>query len=248
MNSSSIELVFKNESMLGETEIGSLSSRSDSYLTRESYIRNEILRITKKESRISEMYKQLLRAMIDFFSDIVCIDDESKVKEIRCIYANPERAVAKIKQEDSIILPIISISQERSGLDNSRSRYKTLLVHETKYDPVKNRAIRVLSLAPVPVKISYSINVWCKYKSDLDQIEEQIRLKFNPDADISIPNHTLMKATLDDADATPPEFKVGDKEDRLLKTSFSVSISTYLNNPKFIITSNGAIEKLNLEF
>jgi hypothetical protein len=57
-----------------------------------------------------------------------------------------------------------------------------------------------------------------------------------------------MKATLDDADATPPEFKVGDKEDRLLKTSFSVSISTYLNNPKFIITSNGAIEKLNLEF
>lgn len=248
MNSSAIEIVLRNQSILGETEIGTLSSRSDSYLTRESYIRNEILRITKKESIISGMYKELLRAMIDFFSDMVCIDDENKVIPIRCIYANPERAIAKIKQENNIILPLVSVSQDKSKVDLARSRYKTLLVHETKYDPVKNRAIRILSLAPVPIEITYNVNVWCKYKSDLDQIVEQINLKFNPDADLSIPGHTLIKAYLGEDTSASSDLEATDKEDRVIKRTYSVNISTYLNNPKFIITSNGAIERLNLEF
>jgi hypothetical protein len=248
MSTSGIEIILRNESILGQTEIGSLSSRSDSYLTRESYIRNEILKITKKESTISGIYKELLRSIINFFSDLVCINDENNIVNVKCIYANPERAIAKIQQENNIILPIVSVSQEKSALDSARSRYKTLLIHETKYDPVKNRAIRILSLAPVPVEITYNVNVWCKYKSDLDQIVEQIRLKFNPDADLSIPGHNLVKAYLGEDGSTAQDLQAEDKDDRIIKRSYTVTVSTYLNNPKFILTSNGAIERLNLEF
>lgn len=248
MSSSSIEIVIRNEPSLGETAMDNLFSRSENYLTRESYIRNEILKITKSESRISGFYKELLRSMVNLFSDVVCIDDENKIQKVKCIYANPERAIAKIKQDNSVILPLISVSQTKSAVDSSRARYKTLLINEVSYDPIKNKAVRILSIAPVPVDISYSINIWCKYKSDLDQITEQIRLKFNPDADLVIPGHNSVKAYLGEDGSDDAGLEAADKDDRELKSSLSVKISTYLSNPKFILTSNGTIERLNLEF
>jgi hypothetical protein len=248
MSSSSIEIVIKNEPSLGETAMDNLFSRSENYLTREAYIRNEILKITKSESRISGFYKELLRSMVNLFSDLVCIDDENKIQKVKCIYANPERAVAKIKQDNSVILPLISVSQTKSSIDSSRSRYKTLLINEVSYDPIKNKAVRILSIAPVPVDITYNINIWCKYKSDLDQITEQIRLKFNPDADLVIPGHNSIKAYLGEDNSDEAGLEAADKDDRELKSSLSVKISTYLSNPKFVLTSNGTIERLNLEF
>ena len=231
MSSSSIEIVIRNEPSLGETAMDNLFSRSENYLTRESYIRNEILKITKSESRISGFYKELLRSMVNLFSDVVCIDDENKIQKVKCIYANPERAIAKIKQDNSVILPLISVSQTKSAVDSSRARYKTLLINEVSYDPIKNKAVRILSIAPVPVDISYSINIWCKYKSDLD-----------------IPGHNSVKAYLGEDGSDDAGLEAADKDDRELKSSLSVKISTYLSNPKFILTSNGTIERLNLEF
>ena len=248
MNSSSIEIVIRNEPSVGETSMDDLFSRSENYLTRESYIRNEILKITKLESRVSGFYKELLRSVVNLFSDVVCIDDENKIQKVKCIYANPERAIAKLKQDNSVILPLISISQTKSALDNNRSRYKTLLINQVSYDRVKNKAVRILSIAPVPVQITYGINIWCKYKSDLDQITEQVRLKFNPDADLVIPGHNTIKAFLGDEGSEEGTFEAADKDDRELKSSLSITVSTYLSNPKFTITSNGTIERLNLEF
>lgn len=223
-------------------------SRSASYKTREAHIRSEIYKMTKQQSNITGTYKQILRAMINYFSDLVCIDSEGKITQVPSIYANPERMVAKIKQENNIILPIISVSQENSSTDSARSKYKSLLVHEVSYNPETNRAVRVLSIAPVPVSITYTINVWCKYKEDQDQLTEQIRLKFNPDADLSIEGHDLIKAYLQETEGYEGGSKeAADKEDRTLKKSFKVDVSTYIRNPKFILTSTGAIERINLE-
>lgn len=247
---SGIVPVYINSEILDSTlDFDSIKSRSSSYKTREAYIRAEIMRMTKQESKISGLYKQLLRSIINHFSDLVCVDSEAKVIEVKCIFANPERVVASLKQENNIILPIISISQDSSQTDPSRGRYKSHLVHEVMYDREKNRATRVLSIAPVPVDITYSVNLWCKYREDLDQLTEQVRLKFNPNADLVIENHDLVVAFLEEADSIEgAASEVGDREDRILKKTFKVNVKTYINNPKFLLTSTGAIERIILDF
>ena len=56
---------------------------------------------------------------------------------------------------------------------------------EKVWDEDQQRALRVISLAPRPVTGSYDINIWSKYKSDSDQLSEQIRLLFNPSMVVS---------------------------------------------------------------
>ena len=57
MSSSSIEIVIRNEPSLGETAMDNLFSRSENYLTRESYIRNEILKILNQNPEYQDSTK-----------------------------------------------------------------------------------------------------------------------------------------------------------------------------------------------
>ena len=228
-------------------DLSTFTSMNDFYITRESKIRYEIDLLTRKEHNVIGTYKQLLRAVLSYFSDMVCIDSENKITNIKCIYANPEKVIGLLNKDNSMILPVISVSQTESSTDLERSRYKSILVHETMFDTEKRRAVRVLSVAPVPVSIRYSVNVWTKYKEDQDQLTEQIRLKFNPDADLTIPKHNLIKAYLSENENLLGSFEANDKEDRVLKKSFFVDISTYINNPKFLFTNTGTIERINIE-
>jgi hypothetical protein len=249
MTSGILPVYIASEVLDTSIDLRTVSSLNDTYKTREAHIRAEIQKLTQQESNVIGVYKQILRSMIHYFSNMVCIDSEGKISEVKCIYANPERMIAKIKQETNIILPIISIAQNTSTTDLKRSRYKSMLVHEVAYDRETNRATRILSIAPVPVVITYNINVWCKYKEDLDQLVEQIRLKFNPDADLSIDGHDLIKAYLQEGESLEGgNFEAGNQEDRTLKKIFTVNVETYINNPKFLITSTGAIERIMLEF
>jgi len=247
MASSLTPVYISSEVLDNSVDLNSVSSLNDSYSTREAKIRKEIYQLTKQESNVIGLYKDLLRAMIHYFSNLVCIDSENKITEVKCIYANPEKFIGLLKKDNNLILPIISVAQETSTTDINRSRYKSMLLHEVYYNQETKRAQRVLSVVPVPVIIKYNINVWCKYKEDQDQLTEQIRLKFNPDADLVIPGHDLIKAYLLESELSEGGIEAGDKEDRTLKKSFSVEIQTYIKNPKFLITNTGVIERINLE-
>jgi hypothetical protein len=217
-------------------------SRSRYYNTRESDVRAEILKQTKASHNISGVYRETLRSMLTSFADLVYIDSENKQIDVPCIHANAERAVAKIVQEDSIILPITSVAQTTTDNDVNRDRYESLLVHEKIWDDSKQRAIRVLSLAPRAVNIKYQVNIFGKYLSDVDQIMEQIRLKFNPEMEVPTPFSTMTRALID-SEENAGQLDVGDKQDRIIKKTLSITVRTYIPNPKFLFTSTGKIEK-----
>lgn len=221
-------------------------SRSRSWDTREGDIRERIFKMTQREHNISHIYKESLRSMIASFNDIVTIDDEQKLKEIKVYHANAERAIAKLSQENNIVLPIISISQTVSQDDTDRRRYESVLVHEKYWDEEEHRAKRIVSLAPTAVTINYQINIWCKYMSDMDQIVEQIRLKFNPEMNVPTQQSTLAKAMLGGEDDVG-SLVAQDKQDRILQKSFAVSLRTYVENPKFLLTNTGEIEKFVID-
>ena len=111
--------------------------------------------MTQSKNNISFLYRESLRSMITSFNDVGYIDSEEKFNSIKVIHANAERAVAKLKQENNLILPIISIGQTVSDNDSERQKNESLLVHEKYWDEKKHRAYRILSLAPRAVNVRF---------------------------------------------------------------------------------------------
>lgn len=231
--------------IVSDWDASSFSNESD-YNKVEIAIKKRVFEMTKQKHNISFLYRESLRSMINCFNEIGYYDSEDKFVEVKCIHANAERAIAKITQEDNIILPIISIAQTISENDTNRQKYESVLVHEKYWDEKKNRAIRIVSLSPRAVNIKYQLNIWCKYLADMDQILEQIRLMFNPELIVPTSFSTLSKAYLDSEEIVGGS-TARDKEDRVLQKTLSIMLRTYIPSPKFLITSTGMIEEFNSE-
>ena len=207
---------------------------------------SKIMAAERNQGKISAVYKDTLRAMIRIFSELFYMNSENEIVPIKCTFGNPERTIAKLKQETNIILPIISVTQTTSEDDAKRRRTNYTLVQESWWDETKQRAYRIVSLAPRAVNIQYSINVWSKYKSNLDQITEQIRTKFFPGLNINTEYGDITSAFLTD-ELDDSSVDIGDKSDRILRKSFSVDVQTYIPTAKYLITSTGEIEKFTTE-
>ena len=141
---------------------------------------------------------------------------------------------------------MISVAQTISDNDDERRRYESVLVHEKYWDEEKHRAIRILSLSPRPVNINYQVNIWCKYMADMDQILEQVRLKFNPEMNVPTKYSTLAKAFINSEEAVG-SMTANDKDDRVIKKTINITLRTYIPSPKFLVTSTGEIEEFKIE-
>lgn len=207
----------------------------------------ELIALSKSNrSNVSFVFRELLRSVINYFSQYSIIDDKDEVVSIKCIHANPERAIAKLNQDQNLILPIISIHQPKSTRPKDRQKYKPMVVAETLWDEKKQKALRLVSLVPPPIEIEYQVNVWCKYKNDLDQLTEQINYSFNPDIELITDQANNIKLYMKE-ESSDSDFILNDREDRLLRRSFVVIANTYIPSPKFLMTSTGKIEKYNYE-
>lgn len=69
---------------------------------------------------------------------------------------------------------------------------------------------------------------------------------FNPDLEIKTKLSNITKAFFD-SESTIDKIEANDQDDRILKKSISISVETYLENPRFLYTSTGKIEKLNYQ-
>lgn len=216
--------------------------RSSASIARELIFKSKI-----KGANISMFYKEMLRSIINTFSNFVIFDGEEKTIEVQCIHASQERAIAKLTQETNLILPIISVDQPKSVRNEKRQRYGPMVVSEKFSDPIKKRNYRLISLVPTPIEVEYQVSVWSKYKSDLDQITEQLHSAFNPDLEITTSFGTNIKLFLKE-ETLDSDLVVADREDRVIKRIFTLSASTYIPSPKFLMTSTGEIEEFHIEF
>ena len=238
----SFNLDSDNVTISEESTLSDVTSRNERWNTREGDIRKKMYRMTQAENNISFIYKELLRSMIASFSELGYISSEEKFIKTKCVHANAERTIAKLKQDNNIILPIVSISQTVSNNNKNRRRAENVLVQEKWWDEEKQRAFRVLSFAPRAVDIMYQLNIWTKYMSDMDQILEQVRLKFNPEMEVPTKYSTLTKAYID-TEEDSGKLTAGDKEDRIIQKTINIVVEAYIPNPKFLVTSSGKIEK-----
>lgn len=195
---------------------------------------------------VQRVYKDTLRNLINIFGNTYYIDRNNNSIKVKCFHANQERAVAKSTLGDNITLPVITISENNTSNSDDRRRYTPILIHDKYWHKRKSRAIRMLSLSPRPVDIKYTLNIWSKYKEDLDQLREYIFNLFNPDLEIKTKQSQITKAFIDN-ESDIQQSEADDQQDRILKKSITIRVETYIESPKFLYTSTGKIERVNYE-
>lgn len=118
-----------------------------------------------------------------------------------------------------------------------------MLVFDTMWDDAEQRAKRVVSIADVPVKVKYSLNVWSKYVSHIDQISSSLRSFFNPALTLRLKNNKAVVSYLK-AEEDESKIEVNDKEDRLIRKNFTIEVNGYIPSPSFLMTNTGKIERV----
>jgi len=210
-------------------------------------LRKQVMDMTNDKIRpvIDNVYRESLRSILAEFGELHYIDGNSNRINVKCIYGNPERIAGKLKADNTLILPMVTIGESETLNDDARRRYNPILVHEKYWDEETLRAKRIISLSPRPINITYDINIWCKYKADLDMLRSTIFCKFNPDIQLDTEFSTQSKLFLAN-EGDIGSVVVQDSEDRVLQKTFTVTLETYVQNPRFFVTNTGQIKEFGL--
>lgn len=206
-------------------------------------VRNRIvdLTTTKLLPVIDNVYKESLRSMLHIFGNMYYIDGNSNRIKVKCSHGNPERIAGRLKADNTLVLPMLTIVETGTDSDRDRMRYQNI-VSETSWDPDKRRATRILSLPPRPINITYDINIWCKYKADMDMLRSSIFSLFSPDINIETQYSVYNKAFIE-SERDVGSVIASDTGDRILQKTITVTLETYIPSPKFMFTNTGEIQE-----
>ena len=207
--------------------------------------KNDIENYSKNLNMATPIYKELLRGLLSQIK-LGYIDDQSNFTKVKLAHGRQERTVAKKFQENNIVLPFATIYQSSVTQDEVKRRFKEVLITSSKWNDETQRAERVVSYNDVPLKAEYTLSVWTKYMSDMDQLAASVRLGFNPHKLIvtSFSEETKAYLTGEEGMSTA---EAPDREERLLKREFKITIEGYIPSPTFKITNTGKIIHLNTE-
>lgn len=199
---------------------------------------------TKLLPVIDNVYKESLRSMLHIFGNIYYLDANANRVKVNCSHGNPERIVGKLKADNTLVLPMITIVETQTDSDPNRMRYQNLIV-ETAWDSEKLRATRILSMPPRPINITYEVNIWTKYKADMDMLRSNIFSLFSPDINIETQYSVHNKAFINN-EREVGSVTAADTGDRILQKSISITLETYIPSPKFFFTNTGEIKEFGV--
>ena len=209
-------------------------------------LRNKVVELSSPKllAMLDNVYKESLRSMIYSFGNLYYIDGNGNRIRVKTTHGNPERIAGKLKVDNTLILPMITIVETKTTPDLARGRYQNIIIDKA-WDPNKLKATRVLSLPPRPVNITYEINIWAKYKSDLDMLRSTIFSRFNPDVSIVTKYSSYNKAFITN-ERNVGNVEAANADDRILKKTFEVTLETYIPTPKFQVTNTGQIKDFDM--
>jgi hypothetical protein len=193
-------------------------------------IRNQVIDLTTSKALpvVDNLYKESLRGMLNLMGDIYYIDGNNNKVKIKCVYGNPERMVSRIMADNTMELPLISVNEVSTANAENRRRHSHVIISKKEWNPKTRRATRVVSLAPRPVNITYEVNIWVKYSSDMDMIRSAIYSMFNPDVDVKTKFSDYSKAFLVEERDLDYVFEVtiGEEGRRDTTIEYPVSVSS----------------------
>lgn len=201
--------------------------------------------------RYSKGLRGANEAMADLFTNLVVIDEEGQAHPVPIVWGSQERAVAWILQDnvrkdnslvvDSIRLPMLSIHNNDIQFDQTKYIYHQALDYMRDLRPdskpgktVSERYERdtVFGVARgLPVNITYTLTGWTGYLEDMDQIVEQIMLKFSPVAYIKVRGVQWETIVTLDSVANNVDLEPGNASMRVIKYQFNMTAQTFIPQP-----------------
>ena len=204
--------------------------------------RNNIYRYAKSLRGTDE-------AVMELFRNIVVLDESGKAHPIPIIWGTQERAVAFLVQEntrkdDSLVvnrikLPLMAIHSSGYSFDQNRYTYHAAVNYlrdysgkPTFYGNEKFKKDTVFGYTRgIPINVSYTLSAWTLYVEDINQILEQIFLKFSPVSYIKVRGVNWEIPVKLDSIANNLNYEPGDAALRVIKYEFSLTAETYIAQP-----------------
>tara|TARA_R110000765_G_scaffold153977_2_gene256908 strand:+ start:860 stop:2404 length:1545 start_codon:yes stop_codon:yes gene_type:complete len=211
-------------------------------------LRNKVVELTTARSapETDNLYKESLRALLNIMGNLYHIDGNGNRIQVKCNHGNPERIVSRLRADNTLILPLMTLNETATANADDRRRTHSVIISEKAWDAKKRRATRVLYVAPRPVTLTYEINIWAKYKSDMDMLRSSIYSLFSPDMNVRTKFSDYNKAFIS-SERDTGSLVAGDTQDRVIKKSITISLETYLPSPKFQVTNTGEIIPANFK-
>ncbi len=201
--------------------------------------------------RYSRALRGANEAMLDLFRNIKVLDEDGGAHVVRTQWASQEKAVAALLQDnyrkdptavvDRIRLPMLALYASGHALDMRRFTYQ----RNVSWLPWLDCALRngfvqqekaerdtIFGVTRgLPVDISYTLYAWTLYQEDMDQILEQVMLRFSPVAYLNIRGVWWEVIVTMDGMENNLNPEVGDKKQRVLKYQFRMTAKSYLPQP-----------------
>jgi hypothetical protein len=201
--------------------------------------------------RYSRALRGANEAMYDLFRNIKVYDLDGKSHQVPILWASQEKAVAALLQDnvrkdnslvvDRIRLPILAIWANNYTFNQDRFTYQKAMSLLKWLDPLgeagftqqeKFERDTIFGVTRgLPVDISYTLYVWTLYQTDMDQILEQVMLKFSPVAYIRVRGVYWEIIVTLDSQANNLDVEPGDNKLRVIKYQFNMTAKSYIPQP-----------------
>jgi hypothetical protein len=194
-------------------------------------------------NRYSNALRGCDQGMKDLFKDIIVLDEDGKAHPVPIIGANQEKAVAyilanNVRKDNSLVvdrpvLPLMAIHSSGLAPDMSRFTYHKakFYVKDSMRSELKDKDTIFGVTRGIPIDVSYTMYIWSLYVEDMNQILEQIILKFSPQAYIKVQNVPWEVTVSLDSFANNINYEPGDKEVRVVKYQINFTTKTYIPQP-----------------
>ena len=200
--------------------------------------------------RYSKAIRGCNEAMTDMFRGLVVIDEDGKAWPVPIMWGTQEKAVTYVLQDnvrkdnslvvDRLKLPLLAIHNKDIQFDQQRYTYHRALSYfpdieknkPTITGSEKREKDTVFGFSRgIPVNISYTLYAWTLYLEDMDQILEQILLKFSPVAYINVTGVNYETIVTLDSTGNNLDYEPGDQAIRVIKYQFEMTAQTYIPQP-----------------
>lgn len=220
----------------------------------------------KPNPNMAYRYSQAIRACdegtMDLFRNIIVIDENGLQHKVPIIWGTQEKAVAYVLQDnvrkdktlvvDRIRLPILSIHQSDIQMNLDHFTYSQARTRGRRPDgkpaftiDEKFERDTVFGVSRgIPIDITYTLNAWTLYIEDMNQILEQILLKFNHVAYINVRGINWEVIAKLNSIGNNIEVEPGDQAIRVIKYQFNITVESYIPQP---ILRQKAVLKMGTE-
>ena len=205
-------------------------------------VQSDIAGYEKANPIIRNFYREYTTSLMDRLN-VHVFDAQDKKITVPVMYANPERAIAKVKQDRNLVLPLMSVSIGDIEENTTVRKPDVQLTTYKFFDIEEQRAFRIIRKASKAVALQFQITFWAKYTEDMNQMVEEVQMLFQPSMALPTAYEDDNKAFLVDI-LDMSSIQAADKQDRLIRKRATIRVEAYIPGRQYLYSNTGRIKEL----